>query len=383
MVDEFIEARAGGDSAFLAAVGQDPRAVAVVAAHIASYLPVVGLLGELALGALGEKEWDAALIGAAIGLIPGGKLAGKLGKLLGGISKHAWGAAKQYAARGGALLARQDGLIGRAGRWLAQGCGCFEAATEVWSERGLIPIAQVCEGDRVFAQNEETGEVSLRSVIRTFVRKGAPIVAVTLMSAGSVAAVEPWAAADAGAHGLSAITVLNTTEEHPFFAEGKGWVRADNLDPGAAIRTVTGDSALVMSVVFTGRLSTVYNFEVEGLHTYHVGNDGMLVRNGGPCKLRSEWSVPNSALKARPAARGDPPIGMENKPVELHHPDPRDPLRVQEMSRSSHRGKGNKGPNHPSPWKGMTPADRAAYNAERTLYWEEQWDTGRFNSLPR
>jgi hypothetical protein len=30
----------------------------------------------------------------------------------------------------------------------------------------------------------------------------------------------------------------------------------------------------------------------------------------------------------------------------------------------------------------MSPNDRAIYEAERRRYWEQEWDSGRFNGLP-
>lgn len=41
-----------------------------------------------------------------------------------------------------------------------------------------------------------------------------------------------------------------------------------------------------------------------------------------------------------------------------------------------------KAENHPDPWTGMSPNDRAIYEAERRRYWEQEWDSGRFNGLP-
>jgi hypothetical protein len=154
----------------------------------------------------------------------------------------------------------------------------------------------VCVGDEVFAQDEDTGEVSLRTVTHTFVRKSAPIVAVTLMSMAS-----PVVADTAGDHAQtptdSSLVTLSTTEEHPFLVEsafasaGGGtsdttnWVQAANLKPGDEIVTARGEPAVVVAVRFTGRQATVYNIEVEGLHNYRVGSDGVVVHNGDPCDI--------------------------------------------------------------------------------------------------
>lgn len=158
-------------------------------------------------------------------------------------------------------------LADKAIELVRKGCGRFEAGTLVWTTRGPVPIERVQVGDVVLAKDEVTDTFSLRQVLRTFVRRGAPIVAVTVTTA-------------AGAQ-----EVFNTTEEHPFYVEGRGWVTAQSLVAGELVGT-TGQEAFVESVVFTGRTSTVYNFEVEGLHDYFVGHGGVLVHNNNTtCRL--------------------------------------------------------------------------------------------------
>jgi hypothetical protein len=246
----------------------------------------------------------------------------------------------------------------------------------VWTDRGLLPIADVQVGDFVLAHNDETGELSFREVLKTYVRQGAPIVLVTLM------AVDP-------AMG-NTLATIETTEEHPFLVEATangdptGWTRVDELSPGDAIKQFDGLSpgSVVVSIQFTSRREQVHNLEVEGLHTYLVGADGVVVHNGSPCKLHILTSLPRSQLLYRPKARGLPPIGLDERPIELHHPNANNPFTVREMSYTDHRGPGNYRANHPAPWAGMTPSDRAAYDYQRQLYWEEMWDSGRFVGLP-
>jgi hypothetical protein len=162
-----------------------------------------------------------------------------------------------------------------------KGCGpqCFTGPTIVWTERGLVPIADIQVGDLVLAHNDETGELSFREVLKTYVRQGAPIVLVTLM------AVDPAVG--------NTLTTIETTEEHPFLVEATangdmpGWTRVDELSPGDTIKQFDGLSpgSVVMSVQFTSRREQVHNLEVEGLHTYLVGADGVVVHNGSGCPL--------------------------------------------------------------------------------------------------
>jgi hypothetical protein len=123
-----------------------------------------------------------------------------------------------------------------------------------------VPIEKVEVGDQVLAYDESSGQESFRVVTRKFVRKAAPIVAVVLSLSNGHAAV------------------LNTTEEHPFYSECAGWVAAGALQAGTEITSLDG-LAVVQGVAFTGELATVYNLEVEGLHDYRVGPDGVLVHN--------------------------------------------------------------------------------------------------------
>ena len=149
----------------------------------------------------------------------------------------------------------------RAKNMLAKGCGCFEAGHLVWTTRGPIPIESVQIDDFVIAHDETTGETTLRRVIDTFMRRGAPIVAITITSA-----------AGAG-------ETFRTTEEHPFHVPNAGWVPADHLTPGDRVTSLDGQNATVAWISYTGERATVFNLEVEGLHDYYVGASGLLVHN--------------------------------------------------------------------------------------------------------
>ncbi|HVK03441.1 MAG TPA: polymorphic toxin-type HINT domain-containing protein [Armatimonadaceae bacterium] len=68
---------------------------------------------------------------------------------------------------------------------------------------------------------------------------------------------------------------ITATSEHPFFVEGRGWVELGQVGIGSEIVTRAGPKNLVVQSVSRSRHSegvAVYNFEVEGTHTYFVGN---------------------------------------------------------------------------------------------------------------
>lgn len=77
-------------------------------------------------------------------------------------------------------------------------------------------------------------------------------------------------------------TVINTTENHPFYVEGKGWCAAAELEDGDALQTQDGETEIVEDVQIEqlDEPVKVYNLEIEDSHTYYVSVDGVLVHNG-------------------------------------------------------------------------------------------------------
>ncbi len=74
---------------------------------------------------------------------------------------------------------------------------------------------------------------------------------------------------------------IETTENHPFYTEERGWVAAAELKEGETLHTEDGD---IVTVTYNRdewlkQPIKVYNLEVEGLHTYYVTADSELVHN--------------------------------------------------------------------------------------------------------
>lgn len=137
---------------------------------------------------------------------------------------------------------------------------CFAEGTLVATADGLRPIEQVRAGDRVWSQDESTGELALRSVARTFVTEGARLLELRVLREDGTA------------------DTLRTTPEHPFWTLDGGWRRAADL--GAGTRLVSPAGAVqVLDVAPVPGEHTVYNFEVEGFHTYFVGEVAAWVHN--------------------------------------------------------------------------------------------------------
>ena len=172
--------------------------------------------------------------------------------------------------------------------------GCFRGDTLVATETGLRPIRTISKGDHVWSWDEASGTKVLRKVSRTM-RKPA--------------------------YGLRELKVGNetiyTTDGHPYWVEGKGWVKVHNLNIGDTLRAENGTRLVVLSndrvdskTFYAGyditqdygplfsikqkkglRLAShqpsnplrmdgvVYNLEVEDTHTFFVGKQKVLVHN--------------------------------------------------------------------------------------------------------
>ena len=73
---------------------------------------------------------------------------------------------------------------------------------------------------------------------------------------------------------------IETTPASLFWVNTKGWVEARSLFPGEQLLQRDGTFAHVFNVIPVHAPETkVYSFEVEDLHTFYVGEKGILVRN--------------------------------------------------------------------------------------------------------
>ena len=72
-----------------------------------------------------------------------------------------------------------------------------------------------------------------------------------------------------------------TTETHPFYVNDRGFVNAGELAVGDELLDSNKNILLVenFDVELTEKPVTVYNFQVEDFHTYHVCTLGVLVHN--------------------------------------------------------------------------------------------------------
>jgi Flp pilus assembly pilin Flp len=136
---------------------------------------------------------------------------------------------------------------------------CFAAGTLVATETGQRPIERIEPGERVWSTDVETGETALRQVTTTFVRKRAEVIELDVST------------------GLAFGERIAVTPGHQFYIEEQGWTRADELDATPLWSSTAG--VVATALASEARFTTVYNLEVEGFHTYYVGESRVLVHN--------------------------------------------------------------------------------------------------------
>ena len=135
---------------------------------------------------------------------------------------------------------------------------CFVAGTLVLTATGHEAIERIEAGDWVWATDPTTGETELKQVVQTFRNEAKELVHITVNGEEIVC-----------------------TPTHPFYVPQKGWTEAIQLRAGDRLQLLNGEYIVVEQVQHELLESpeTTYNFEVEGFHTYYVGDTEVLVHN--------------------------------------------------------------------------------------------------------
>lgn len=163
--------------------------------------------------------------------------------------------------------------------------GCFFAGTLVAVEHGHKPIENVWANEKVWAFDVTTAQWRLARVVETYATDYAGEM-VRLRVAGQ------W---------------VESTSHHPVWVvEGEGlaerpepdhvkeasvpgaivpgrWVDAADLLVGDVLLVKPNERATIEAIDTQYVAATVYNFQVEGLHTYAVSFASVLVHNNVPC----------------------------------------------------------------------------------------------------
>lgn len=178
--------------------------------------------------------------------------------------------ARKFLLQAPKVMAKMSNQILK-GLGILQSC-CFTSETLISTKGSEKPIEQIKEGDLVYSENPETGEKGLKPVVRTFKRAVSALVHIYVNN-----------------------EVINTTDEHPFWVVGLGWVAAKDLEKGDLLKLQDDKTAVVLKVAFEqlSKPVSVYNFEVLDWHTYYVTDSNILVHNA--CSLQK---VSSSLLKS-------------------------------------------------------------------------------------
>jgi len=135
---------------------------------------------------------------------------------------------------------------------------CFVAGTMILTAAGSIAIENIKTGDKVISTNEDTLETAEKKVLETYIRETTELVHLTINE-----------------------ELISTTFDHPFYVKDRGFVNAGELVVGNVLLDSKSNNLYVenIRIEITENPVTVYNFQVEDFHTYHVGNTCVLVHN--------------------------------------------------------------------------------------------------------
>lgn len=149
---------------------------------------------------------------------------------------------------------------------------CLVAGTQVETPNGLVPIEDIKLGDTVLAFDEHTGKVAPEKITALIRPDPEATFAVKLV--------------DASHH----LDVFRASADHPWLLATGEWKDTSKLKAGDRVRTATGIALSVASVIPTGKREQTYNLTVDGLHTYLIGKDHIVVHNACSPKMIAEFA---------------------------------------------------------------------------------------------
>lgn len=154
----------------------------------------------------------------------------------------------------------------------------FTGDTLVHTDTGLVPIRDIKIGDKVHSFSEWDDDESLQAVDDIITNtKEYQLVLLTLASG----------------------EVIESTDQHPFYILGRGWVEAEDLQTGQPLYRGDLGTISIAQIERENRVETVYNLSVVKNNTYFIGLDKVLVHN---CRLPKSARGPGST----PPSQRDP-----------------------------------------------------------------------------
>jgi hypothetical protein len=115
----------------------------------------------------------------------------------------------------------------------------------------LLSAASI-SGEPVTRARRDDQRACLRPIARVFVTADVELLELSIARAGRD------------------LEVIRATAGHPFWVVGRGWTQAGELRAGDALWSPRHELRVVGTSLLPGQ-HTVFNLEVEGLHTYFVG----------------------------------------------------------------------------------------------------------------
>jgi hypothetical protein len=186
---------------------------------------------------------------------------------------------------------------------------CFPAGTPVSTERGQKPIEEVQAGDRVWAYSLPTGQWTLRPVMETYEFVNEDFVELRIDGPDgeedkitSTAGHPFWVISGEDLENRPRPEHITAAEQE--LRDDKSaipgrWVDAQDLYPDDVLLLRNGREATIWNVEFYRESKKTYNFAVDDLHCYAVGQLAVLVHNG--CASR-ELADDLSKTTPRPSA---------------------------------------------------------------------------------
>jgi hypothetical protein len=168
-------------------------------------------------------------------------------------------------------LGQLGGWAGDVSRRAFRGGCSFDGETLVQTDRGFTAIVNIKVGDIVLAKNEQTGVESYQEVIATFNERHESTLTLDLISDGFKESIV-------------------TTDEHPFYVKGKGFVPAALLKNGNILVLAKGRSATIAGIKKKWVEQTAYNLTINNDHTYFVGLNQIWVHNS--CRIATRINLP-------------------------------------------------------------------------------------------
>jgi hypothetical protein len=127
--------------------------------------------------------------------------------------------------------------------------------TPVWTIDGPMPIEQIRPGDRVLTQEMATGKLEFVPVTAIRPARRGPAIRLTFGE-----------------------TSITSTGLQRYWCAGRGWLKANTLQPGDKVRVIDGVLRLVGSE--TVESAVHHHLEVAGDRGIFVGDRGLLVHDG-------------------------------------------------------------------------------------------------------